>query len=296
MSPCPDVEDIAVLAEGKLKGEPREQLIEHLSGCETCYQIFAQTLDTLQTISRNRRKRFLWFSVPPMALAAAIALFFKITLFSPQYDPLSVTMLNGLAGVIEPGRLNTGVVGHRGIESESFNDLTGAFQTGLIMAHLMICVEGNSLRAASSALNHLKVGFHKDTAILARISRVETVLDQPDRAHEWKKTFTSLAAEIEGRFSNRDLFVYQFGEWCEVSRAVLLSKSPEAIAHHFNGKRQYRLIFDLSGDARLPRNVRDRLQQITAILSQEKPIYDRWFELKTGVDAVIQAMKSHNPA
>ncbi len=42
---CPDLEDLAALADGRLRGAERERVVAHLADCERCYEIFAEVVE-----------------------------------------------------------------------------------------------------------------------------------------------------------------------------------------------------------------------------------------------------------
>ncbi len=41
--PCPDLEDLAALADGRLAEKERARVLDHVAGCEACYEVFAET-------------------------------------------------------------------------------------------------------------------------------------------------------------------------------------------------------------------------------------------------------------
>lgn len=41
---CPDLEELAAFADGRLSGAARDAVVEHLADCEDCYEIYAETL------------------------------------------------------------------------------------------------------------------------------------------------------------------------------------------------------------------------------------------------------------
>ena len=41
---CPDLEQIAAFIDGKLEPRERDLVVEHLGGCDVCYEVFAGTV------------------------------------------------------------------------------------------------------------------------------------------------------------------------------------------------------------------------------------------------------------
>lgn len=79
---CPALEDIAAFIDGKLVGIEREKIMDHLSSCNECYEVFSETLKTQEQLSRqsksNIKQKFYYFLPPVIAVAAVLLIIFKL--------------------------------------------------------------------------------------------------------------------------------------------------------------------------------------------------------------------------
>ncbi|HEV8238276.1 MAG TPA: zf-HC2 domain-containing protein [Thermoanaerobaculia bacterium] len=76
---CSAPEDLAALAEGRLRGQERDRVIAHLAGCADCREVFAGIVETAEELDREdqpsviaplpQKKRFGW---PARSAAAAM--------------------------------------------------------------------------------------------------------------------------------------------------------------------------------------------------------------------------------
>jgi len=92
---CPYTETIAAFIDGRLKGEEREKIIRHLSACNKCYELFSETIKTMEDVSRCskaevkrpfRRRVYYVF-----AAAAVLLILLTITLQQIRFSPPTVT-------------------------------------------------------------------------------------------------------------------------------------------------------------------------------------------------------------
>jgi hypothetical protein len=95
----PDLEDIALLAEGRLDGAEQKRLLIHLNRCGKCYEILQETLKDISTESSDQPAPTAWWKRKSLyALAASIILVFiisgqLITKFRPQQPPITAAQL-----------------------------------------------------------------------------------------------------------------------------------------------------------------------------------------------------------
>jgi hypothetical protein len=74
-----DLEDIALLAEGRLDGAERKRLLRHLNRCGQCYEILQETLKDVSTETSGQPAPTAWWKRKSLyALAASIILVFVI--------------------------------------------------------------------------------------------------------------------------------------------------------------------------------------------------------------------------
>ena len=73
---CPDLEELAALADGQTDPGSREHLLEHLDSCEDCYEVFAETVrfsEEVDGVEQDSRNQGLWTSLSPVARAGLAA-------------------------------------------------------------------------------------------------------------------------------------------------------------------------------------------------------------------------------
>ena len=76
----PELEDIALLAEGRLDGAERKRLLGHLNRCGRCYEILQETLNDVSTETSGQPAPTAWWKRKSLyALAASIILVFIIS-------------------------------------------------------------------------------------------------------------------------------------------------------------------------------------------------------------------------
>ena len=74
-----DLEDIALLAEGKLDGAERNNLLSHLNHCGKCYEILQETLKDVSSETSGQPASKAWWKRKSLyALAASIIMIFII--------------------------------------------------------------------------------------------------------------------------------------------------------------------------------------------------------------------------
>jgi hypothetical protein len=78
---CPDIEVLATLTRGRLRGTERQTLVEHLAGCPACRSAIALIAAGLRDDAPRRAARpwFRWLSPATGALAGAAAMFALMT-------------------------------------------------------------------------------------------------------------------------------------------------------------------------------------------------------------------------
>ncbi|HEX9734844.1 MAG TPA: zf-HC2 domain-containing protein [Thermoanaerobaculia bacterium] len=124
--PCPDLAELAAFVDGRLAGEARAAVIEHLASCEDCYEVYAETLrvgedlaaedaaanDDLAPVVRHPRSfRWVW----PAAAAALAATVGFLVLRLPVFlaAPRSSGELVAATGITEQTELKEDWDAHR---------------------------------------------------------------------------------------------------------------------------------------------------------------------------------------
>ena len=75
-----DLEEIALLAEGRLDGAERKRLLSHLNRCGKCYEILQETLNDVSSETTGQPAPTAWWKRKSLyALAASIILIFVIS-------------------------------------------------------------------------------------------------------------------------------------------------------------------------------------------------------------------------
>lgn len=83
MDICPLPEQMALLVEGKIKGEDKKRILAHLSRCETCFEewfnISEARKEKKDTSLIHLNRRFLSYAGSALAVAASITVFLNIS-------------------------------------------------------------------------------------------------------------------------------------------------------------------------------------------------------------------------
>lgn len=83
MDICPLPEKMALLVEGKIKGEDKKRILVHLSRCEICFEewfnISEAQKEKKHTSLLHLNRRFLSYAGPALAVAASITVFLNIS-------------------------------------------------------------------------------------------------------------------------------------------------------------------------------------------------------------------------
>ena len=94
-----DLEDIALLAEGRLDGAERKRLLGHLNRCGQCYEILQETLKDVSAETSGKPAPTTWWKRKSLyALAASIIMVFIIggqlvNKFRTQQTPITLAKL-----------------------------------------------------------------------------------------------------------------------------------------------------------------------------------------------------------
>ena len=107
---CPSIEDIAALVDGKLEGKEKEKIVAHITECQDCYEIFSETSRTILSLSKSKRNKITWLTIPAVALAACLLLVVRIVFYVPGTNlPYSHEMIGELASVLETSDVEPGL-------------------------------------------------------------------------------------------------------------------------------------------------------------------------------------------
>jgi hypothetical protein len=186
---CPTLEEIAALAEGRLRGEERDRLVGHLAGCEECREVLAATAgvledsvavpsDRIAAVSPLRRRPWLPFA---MAAASAALVLGTLTVYQrtapprlPSHAewvakaPPAVDLVPNLwGGVVLRGNEETGELSPRSAE------------LGALLADLEIALTAADGERASELTDRISRiledagGLDREVADLALAARLE---------------------------------------------------------------------------------------------------------------------------
>ncbi len=107
---CPEIEQLAALAEGKISGAERDRILRHVNRCEDCYEILVDTLkfasgavETAADVGRPQTSPWAWRRFAGWAIAAGVLLAVLIPL-SRRGDtyPASGAFAEALQTDLEP--------------------------------------------------------------------------------------------------------------------------------------------------------------------------------------------------
>lgn len=82
--PCPPLEDIAALVDGKLDGKRRDDVMGHLAGCDTCYHVFLSTSEIVESVGGQKRRKL--HAISGLAAAAVLLVALSVVLRQPSTD------------------------------------------------------------------------------------------------------------------------------------------------------------------------------------------------------------------
>lgn len=193
----PSLETLAALAEGRVAGEDKSHLVEHLSGCRECYALFAAAAEFVEEeqtpVDGVPEERFRWW--PVLAAAAVLVLIVgSFSLFLPSDDPMDelIETANRLPYRVAEGRLS------RDFEWRTMMPVTRAGERNRDPQWMRL--QGAAARVLESkaevsdqdaALAHLLAGNHQLAAEM-----LSTIVDQdPRNARAWSDLAAALLAK-----------------------------------------------------------------------------------------------------
>jgi hypothetical protein len=100
---CPSLEEIAALVDGTLQESRRDEIMGHLAGCDTCYQVFLSTKKLVREHSGNTSKVF----IPPLiavAVVMAVALCVVLKQTGTENQTIAVRVEKDVPQAAKPGQ------------------------------------------------------------------------------------------------------------------------------------------------------------------------------------------------
>jgi hypothetical protein len=306
---CPGSEVLAAFLDGRLSGEERRRVVEHLDACEDCYAVFSEAVrfqgeeEPRGRVVRSERfgtRRWVWTSV---AAAAVLLVLVAVPLLrmSPQ-RPVVATLPGGgeaasaseaLAARIEPqeGGFPADAAPWPGWGDERGLGFAGAalpptrasFRAGVRLVDLRMAIRGENPRAARAALDGLERTL--EAAGAAAAVRDELTAASEAAAAADFAALAEAANEIEDRAARLlDPHLLSFGAWVEAGRLAATLGD----AAYFASPAFLATLAEVPRAA-LPEAAAEPLAQIEALTggATEPPSPERLAELRTQLTRLL---------
>lgn len=276
---CPSIEDIAALVDGKLAGNEKEQIIAHITKCQDCYEIFSETSRTILSLSKGKRQKITWISIPAVALAACLILVVRIVFLGPATDlPYSHKMIKQLAPVLETNDLEKGLTAR----GQGYSGLAGtlglvtlqqqqAFRTGFNIAGLELATVDENSEQSQKQLSELGkiLKLERGSPLIDSFKKLEGFLNM-NKFLEASEEINLIQSEITadtkaGAISS----FYHLGMWCSIGQVVFKSGNGEAIKLFLSNKespKSMKLLLEKEG---VPKAILEDLGKIIVITEGE---------------------------
>jgi len=307
--PCPSDEEIAAFIDGRLHGEERKHLLDHLASCKACYEVFAGVMSFEQEVAgagnegrivpfpvakreekerEEGRRRGRW-PIPRWAAAAAAVLVIGIayegyrTLSGPP--PMTVAGLVGpLLSVPGAAQNFYPLVGFRGAQSPE--DVLArdrpSFRVGVLLVDLRLALHTKDQRATVSDLlarlgNEIEdAGFSDELATSYRQDALKAK-GSDDFVRQVEADFPRRESELD---SSVDGDALAFGKWAEASRLAALTRTPEVFTNRNNRSFLTRILARTEKEVRSSARSEDetdlKAERDAAVLATLKRIAAAW--------------------
>lgn len=259
---CPDLEELAAFADGRLSGAARDAVVEHLADCEDCYEVYAETLRVREDLGPRAVPLA---DDPPLTIPADAPVVVHPRSFRPPRWAVPVAALAAaaaLAVVVLPWWLGTRTpvvpVGDLAVlvSDSSLGDVDGWYEHDWPRMRGQGPVLGTS--DIDSAKRAFRLGVHTvdleaatrldDEASAARqAQQLETLVDEDDFLRFFSPQYQDLKNRVRGGADQHELlttesrlevlltqdadplfsFYYSFGKWTETARLAALTGHAE---------------------------------------------------------------------
>jgi len=296
---CPSPEDISSLIDGTLDEQKRENLLNHLTHCDRCCEVFsmAQEMSKEEEIPAMRRAtispvRRWMFSPAPIAIAAAVALviIIKFALQLPgEYTPLSSNQIMSrlskntdmkiLAKTIKEGWAPSyGFTGAVPLEKASF-------RIGVSLTNLEVSLAAEDKAKSIDLIKRINLIFQNiegSSDLVSFYSDISKKLEESVSPRE----FSGKSQKVESFFKDRNAFLFlRFGEWVEGGRLAASSKDKE----FFDSKSVKYFIGNLEGK-NLPQGIYTSLGEIKGIVARDTISDANFKKIEIAFVSIIEMM------
>ena len=273
---CPSIEDIAALVDGKLDGEEKEKIVAHITACQDCYEIFSETSRTILSLSKSKRDKITWFSIPAVALAACLILVVRIVFYSPGTNlPYSNEMIGELAFVLKTDDVKPGLIA-RGEGFSGLADSLGlltlqqqqSFRLGFYIASLDLATTvGGEPEQAQEQLSELGkiLKWKEHPALTGSFKQLEGFLAQ-ERFIEASEELDTIQRELGAEMKEETTgSFYHLGMWCSIGQVVFKSDNREGITIFLSNQDQLKAMQRLLEEEGTPQAIVEGLAKIIVL-------------------------------
>lgn len=302
-SPHPDPEALAAFVDGRLEGEERRRLTEHLADCEPCYEIFSgvvafqaeaeeaggAVVAPVVAIRRHPLRRAV-----PLAAAAAVAGVVLLPLLRGPAEPPTLTSARLLAPLEEEsgelvGLVDTGVYRGNGRAVDTDIDRRD-FHLGVQLVDLEVSLLAEDKEKAANLLFDLR-NILLEAGLLDEQAEgyAELRRQLAEEAPPWpeiRATTTRLEGELVDRFSPLYL---NFGKWAEAGWLAARGGDGEYFASPAH--RRFLRWLERRGAETLSPEVVEELDALTALLEKGPPPEDQLPALAKRYEAIKRLLK-----
>ena len=282
---CPPIEDIAALVDGKLEGKEKEKIVAHITACQDCYEIFSETSKTVLSLSKSKRDKITWFSIPAVALAACLLLMVRIVFYVPGANlPYSHEMIGQLASVLETTDVKPALIA-RGEGFTGLADSLGlvtldqqqSFRLGFHLASLDLAITvGKGPEQAQEQLLELEkiLKWKEYPALTGSLKQLEAFLSE-GRFMEASEELEALQREMGNAMKEEaTASFYHLGMWCSIGQTVFTSDNREGITIFLSNQDQLKEMKRLLEEENAPQAIVEGLDKII-VLAEGESLEDR---------------------
>jgi hypothetical protein len=247
------MEELAALIDARLEESERKQLLAHIESCESCYEVFSETIRfreeeigdqpaQLGSIAGKRPvdvpRRRLWLTIGSLAAAALLA----VAIWSPQVE----RFMSGVRGASSDGSLAVGNLvadlpfsqdnlipydgsgwsRTRGL-SDHLDETERSFRLGVRVVDLMVALRANEIPMAQRLLPEVAAladSFDVAEHLVATLREMQSRLEAGEPMDE----VIDLAVLADGYATDlADGAAFELGKWAEAGRLAAASEEPE---------------------------------------------------------------------
>lgn len=281
--PCPDLEDLAAFADGRLAAGRRAAVVEHLASCEGCYEVYAETLRVSEELAavedepandelapvvvHPRSFRWAWPAAAALAAAAAIVLVLRLP------DFLSTSRTSGelvaAAGIGPESRLGNEWDVHGWTETRGSTNPYGRlspeerwFRIGVRVVDLRGALAIGGRDVASGIVAQIVLLLESEEFA------IQNILYEPMRealeSDAPTESLIEMGSQAEEHLFPENAAYFELGKWVEAARLAAIAGE----ARYFES-REFRGFLRRLPREELPASVVEKLAELETLIKTE---------------------------